>query len=126
MLRCAFLGIIRSHKPGNASEMGILRVVLQRTSSFNSPLRSKFADLGSRTGDGQAKGLHRSHEGASLLLRSTKSLVTRHHRKHPSAPMAILPARHRPVWFFASAARPGLAALESTAQKNIGIRNSRT
>jgi IS30 family transposase len=28
--------------------------------------------------------------------------------------------------FSRSAARPGLAALESTAQKNIGIRNSRT
>ena len=46
-------------------------------------------------------------------------------RKHQSAPAAILPARHRPVWFFASAARPCLAALESATQKDIGIRNSR-
>ena len=84
-----------------------------------------FADLGSRTGDGQAQGVYGSHESASLLLRSTKSLATRHQRKHQSAPAAILSARHRPVWFFASAARPCLAALESTTQKNIGIRNSR-
>src|SRR6202522_829438 len=84
-----------------------------------------FADLGSRTGDGQAQGVYGSHEGASLLLRSTKSLATRHQRKHQSAFEAILPARHGPFRLFASAARPGLAALKSTTQKNIGIRNSR-
>src|SRR5580693_5767782 len=33
--------------------------------------RSTFADLGPRTGDGQAQGVYGSHEGASLLLRST-------------------------------------------------------
>jgi IS30 family transposase len=84
-----------------------------------------FADLGSRTGDGQAQGVYGGHECASLLLRSTKSLATRHQRKHQSAFAAILPARHGPVCLFASAARPGLAALEPTTQKNIGIRNSR-
>jgi IS30 family transposase len=39
--------------------------------------------------------------------------------------LRLLPSRHRPVWLFASAARPGLAAVESTPQKNPRLRNSR-
>jgi hypothetical protein len=83
-----------------------------------------LADLGSRTGDGQTQGLHGSYRCAGLLLRSAKSLAARHKRKHQSAVTAILSSRHRPVRFFASAARPGLAALESTPQKNTGLPNS--
>jgi hypothetical protein len=41
----------------------------------------------------------------------------RHQRKHQLAVTAVLPARHRPVWLFASAAGPGRAALESTPAK---------
>ena len=59
-----------------------------------------------------------------LLLRSAESLAAWHERKHQPAAAAILPARHRPVAHLSSAARPGLAALESTSKKNPGISNS--
>ena len=65
------------------------------------------------------KDFHRSHGCAGLLLRSAKSLAARHERKHQSAVTAILPSRHRPVCLFASAARPGRAALESTTEKDL-------
>ena len=97
---------------------------LESTCSQTPCFPKTLVDLGSWTGDGQAQGVYGGHECASLLLRSAKSLATRQQRKHQSAPAAILSARHRPVWFFASAARPCLAALESATQKDIGIRNS--
>jgi len=80
-----------------------------------------LADVGSRTGDGQAQGLHGSHGRQGLLLRSAKSLAARHERKHQSAAATILPPTHRPVCLFASAARPGRAALESTTEKDLRI-----
>ena len=83
-----------------------------------------LADVGSRTGDGETQGLHGSYRCAGLFLRSAKPLATRHERKHQSALTAILPTRHRPVWLFSRAARPGLAALESTAEKDPRIPNS--
>jgi hypothetical protein len=80
-----------------------------------------LADVGPRTGDGETQGVYGSYGCAGVLLRSAKSLAARHERKHQSAVTAILPSRHRPVWLFASAARPGLAALESTPKKNLKL-----
>src|SRR6202161_2261923 len=83
-----------------------------------------LADVGSRTGDGETQRLHGSDRCAGLLLRSAKPLATRHERKHQSAVTAILPTRHRSVWLFSRAARPGLAALESTTEKDPWIPNT--
>jgi IS30 family transposase len=46
-------------------------------------------------------------------------------RKHQSPPTAILSPRHRSVWLLSTAARPSLAALESTTQKDFRIPDSR-
>src|SRR4030081_1070072 len=54
-----------------------------------------------------------------------KSHTARYQRKPETPVAAILPARNRPVCPFASATRPGRAALESTPQKNLMLRNSR-
>jgi DNA-binding CsgD family transcriptional regulator len=59
-------------------------------------------------------------EIARLLNRAT-STVSREVARHQPAAAAILPARNRPVPHLSSAARPRLAALESTAQKNLRI-----
>ena len=83
-----------------------------------------LADVGPRTGDGETQGLHGSYRCAGLFLRSAKPLATRHERKHQSALTAILPTRHRSVRLFSRAARPGLAALESTTEKDLRIPNS--
>ncbi len=107
-----------------SKEHGSCRCCFESTCSQTPRYAETLADLGSRTRDGQAQGLYGSHGCAGLLLRSAKSLATRHQRKHESAVAAILPARNRPVCPFASAARPGRAALESTAQKNLRLRNS--
>jgi IS30 family transposase len=44
--------------------------------------------------------------------------------KHQSAVAAILPSRHGPVRLFSSAARAGLAALESTPEKDFRFPDS--
>ena len=62
-------------------------------------------------------------DSQGLLLRSAKSLAAWHERKHQSAAATILPPRHRPVWLFASAARPGRAALEPTTEENLRFPN---
>jgi hypothetical protein len=69
-----------------------------------------------------ARVLGRAASG--LLLRSAKPLAAWHQRKHELVAAAILPARHRPVALLPSAARPGLAALESTSKKNFRLSNS--
>ena len=54
---------------------------------------ASLADLGPRTGDGQAQELYGGDGCAGLLLRSAKSLAARLERKHQCAVTAILPAR---------------------------------
>src|ERR1700743_6302 len=83
-----------------------------------------LADLGPRAGDGETQGLHGSYRCAGLFLRSAKPMATRHERKHQFALTAVLPSRHRSVWLLSRAARPGLAALESTTEKDLRIPTS--
>jgi len=64
------------------------------------------------------------HWCESVPLWSAKSLAARHERKHQSTVAAILPSRNRLVRLFSSAARPGLAALESTSQKDLRFPDS--
>ena len=67
---------------------------IEQTCSQTSGNPATLADVGSRTGDGQAQGVYRGHRCAGLLLRSTKSLAAWDERKHESAVEAILPARN--------------------------------
>src|SRR5712671_6864361 len=66
-------------------------------------------DLGSRQGDGQPQALHRCHQGAGLLLRSTQSLATRQQREHQRLAATVLPQRNRPP------------AAQSTSAKDLGL-----
>src|SRR5579859_5973600 len=94
---------------------------LESACSQTSRYAETLTDVGSRTGDGEAQRIHGSDRCAGLLLQSAKSLATRHERKHESVIAAILPARHRSVRLFSRAARPGLAALESTTEKDLRV-----
>src|SRR5262245_40594794 len=98
---------------------------LEQTRSQPSSNPAPLADVGSRTRDGEAQGVYGSHGCAGLLLRSAESLAAWDEREHESAVATILPERNRPVSYLSSAARPGLAALESTTKKDFRIRNSR-
>jgi hypothetical protein len=80
--------------------------------------------VGPWTGDGETQGLHGSYRCAGLFLRSAKPLATRHERKHQSGVTAILPSTHRSVWLLSGAARPSLAALESSTEKDLRIPNT--
>ena len=62
----------------------------------NSRHAARLTDVGSRTGDGQAQGLHGSQGRQGLLLRSARSLAAGHERKNQSAAAAIFPASLQP------------------------------
>jgi len=110
----------QSIRQRNGSGGCCLESACSQTSGDAAPL----VDLGSRVGDGEAQGVHSSHTCAGLLLRSAKPLAAWDERKYESAPAAILPARNRLGPHLSSAARPGLAALKSTSQKNPRIPDS--
>ncbi len=83
-------GVLKKEQ-GAKQRHGCGRRRIEPANSQASNIPAALVDLGSRAGDGQTQGVYGSHECASLLLRSTKSLATRHQRKHQSAPAAILP-----------------------------------
>ena len=67
------------------------------------------------------QGLYGSHRCEGLRLRSAESPATRHERKRQPTAAAILPARHRPVPHFSSAARSGLAARAPEARVRLRL-----